>query len=280
MYRRILELDPNDREALFILNENAKLRDIISDKIKDSTGDLRRGEGKDDFVIDVDPNGGNAEKPHKVSLRSAVKEARSFLSYKLFDKAIEKIKSTEGWESSDDAYDILIEANIEQGKVDEAGELLLTLIDLKVSEGKLGEARDLLSDAEDMLGNDDVRITSRKQQLAEQENDFTDPEAGVEGGVFSGIPNLEQADEEPEASEAAEEEKPAVSTEEISGKAAEEKPQEPEPEDAVDESAEPPQERLDELEFYISIEDFVSATQLLEELVEAYPKSVFLKEAA
>ena len=268
MYRRILELDPNDREALFILNENAKLRDIISDKIKDSTGDLRREEGKDDLVIDIDPNGGSAEKPHKVSLRSAIKEARSFLSYKLFDKAIEKVKSTEGWESSDDAYDILIEANIEQGKVEEAGELLLTLIDLKVSEGKIGEARDLLGDAEDMLGSDDVRISSRKQQLAEQENDFTDPESGVEGGVFSGIPNLEEADRE----------QPAASEEKIGGEVAEEKSQESEKEAVFDESAEPPQARLDELEFYITIEDFVSATQLLEELVEAYPNSSFLKE--
>ena len=268
MYRIILELDPNDREALFILNENAKLRDIISDKIKDSTGDLRREEGKDDLVIDIDPNGGSAEKPHKVSLRSAIKEARSFLSYKLFDKAIEKVKSTEGWESSDDAYDILIEANIEQGKVEEAGELLLTLIDLKVSEGKIGEARDLLGDAEDMLGSDDVRISSRKQQLAEQENDFTDPESGVEGGVFSGIPNLEEADRE----------QPAASEEKIGGEVAEEKPQESEKEAVFDESAEPPQARLDELEFYITIEDFVSATQLLEELVEAYPNSSFLKE--
>ena len=269
MYRRILELDPNDREALFILNENAKLRDIISDKIKDSTGDLRREEGgRDDFVIDVDPNGGNAEKPHKVSIRSAVKESRSFLSYKLFDKAVEKVKSVEGWETSDDAYDVLIEANIEQGKVEEAGELLLTLIDLKVSEGKIGEVRDLMSDAEDMLGSDDARIISRKQQIAEQENDFTDPESGVEGEVFSGIPNLEEPDSE----------QPAVSAEETGSEAAVEKPQEPEPVAAVDESAEPPQERLDELEFYITIEDFVSATQLLEELVEAYPKSSFLKE--
>ena len=269
MYRRILELDPNDREALFILNENAKLRDIISDKIKYSTGDLRREDGKEDFVIDIDQNGGKAEKPHKVSVRSAVKEARSFLSYKLFDKAVEKIKSTEGWESSDDAYDVLIEANIEQGKVEEAGELLLALIDLKVSEGKLGEARDLVGDAEDMLGSDDARITARKQQLTAQENDFTDPEAGVDGGVFSGIPNLEDADSEPE---------PAVSAEEIIREAVEEKQQEQEAEAVFDESAEPPQERLDELEFYISIEDFVSATQLLEELVESYPNSTFLKE--
>ena len=175
----------------------------------------------------------------------------------------------EGWETSDDAYDVLIEANIEQGKVEEAGELILALIDLKVSEGKLGEARDLMSDAEDMLGSEDVRITSRKQQLAEQEKDFTDPESGVEGGVFSGIPNLEEGEGEL-----------SVSAEEISGEVAEDEPDESEPEaEAVfDESAEPPQERLDELEFYISIEDFVSATQLLEELVESYPHSTFLKE--
>ena len=272
MYRRILELDPNDREALFILNENAKLRDIISDKIKDTTGDLRPEGGKDDFIIDIDSNAADVEKPHKVTVRSAVKEARSFLSYKLFDKAVDKIKSAEGWETSDDAYDVLIEANIEQGKVEDAGELILALIDLKVSEGRLGEARDLMSDAEDMLGSEDVRITSRKQQLAEQEQDFTDPESGVEGGVFSGIPNLEdEADVDAESS---------VSAEEIRGEVEEKVQEEPQSEAGAvfDESAEPPQERLDELEFYISIEDFVSATQLLEELVESYPNSTFLKE--
>ena len=272
MYRRILELDPNDREALFILNENAKLRDIISDKIKDSTGELRKDGAKEDFVIDIDPNAENAAKPHKVTLRSSIKEARAFLTYKLFDKAIEKITSTDGWESSDDAYDVLIEANIEQGKVEEAGELLIALIDLKVSEGKIGEARELLGDAEDMLGSEDVRITARKQQFTEQANDFADPESGVEGGVFSGIPNLENADIEPEASE-----------EEVKSEADVPEPQE-EPlaeEDSkavFDETAEPPQDRLDELEFYITIEDFVSATELLEELVESYPNSSFLKE--
>ena len=266
MYRRILELDPNDREALFILNENAKLRDIISDKIKDSTGDMRREGGKDDFIIDIDPNADSVEMPHKVSIRSAVKEARSFLSYKLFDKAIDKIKSTEGWELSDDAYDVLIEANIEQGKVEDAGELLLALIDLKVSEGKFGEARDLMGDVEDMLGSEDVRVTARKQQLAEQENDFTDPESGVEGELFSGIPNLEEADIESSAS-----------SEEVHSESVSE-PELQEKEALFDESAEPPQERLDELEFYITIEDLVSATQLLEELVESYPNSSFLKE--
>ena len=280
MYRRILELDPNDREALFILNENAKLRDIISDKIKDTTGDLRKDGAKEDFVIDIDPNAGNSEKPHKVSLRSAVKEARAFLTYKLFDKAVDKIKSTEGWENSDDAYDVLIEANIEQGKVEEAGELLISLIDLKVSEGKTGEARELLGDAEDMLGSDDVRITARKQQLAEQADDFANPESGVEGGVFSGIPNIENADIEPE--DVAEEVKAEeVKAGEVKAESLPESPEEPlkaAGEAVLDEAAEPPQNRLDELEFYITIEDFVSATQLLEELVESYPNSIFLKE--
>ena len=263
MYRRILELDPNDREALFILNENAKLRDIISDKIKDSTVDLR-SDGSDDLVIDIDPVVDNIEKPQKISISSAVKEARAFLTYKLFDKAIDKIKSAENWESSYDAYDVLIEAYIEQGKVEEAGELLLTLIDLKASDGMIGEARDLLGDAEDMLGSEDIRVSARKQLLVAQENAFTDPESGVEGGVFSGIPNLEDVE---------------VDEKDISGeilKKAEDKKVEKEP--VFDESAEPPQEKLDELEFYISIEDFVGATQLLKELVAAYPNSRFLKD--
>ncbi len=257
MYRKILELDPDDREALLILNENAKLRDIISDKINTS-GDVA-SEGQQDFVIDV-----AAAKPHKPSVKSAVKEARSFLTYKLFDKAVEKIKSTEGWESSDDAYDVLIEAFIEEGKVEEAGGLLISLIDLKVSEGKTGEARDLLGDAEEMLGSSDARIIARKSQLTLQGSDFSDPEAGVDGGVFSGIPNLEK-DEKPEEN----------------APIAAETTEDAEPKDVPphsDETAEPPQERLDELEFYITIEDFVSATELLEELLESFPNSAFLKD--
>lgn len=267
MYRRILELDPDDREALLILNENAKLRDIISDKIKVSSGDLR----KDDLVIDVDPSAKNAGKPHKVTIRSVVKEARSFLAYKLFDKAVEKIKSAEGWENSDDAYDVLIEASIEQGKIDEAGELLISLIDLKVSEGKIEDARNLLSDAEDMLGSGDARIEARRQQLAEHENDFSDPESGADGGVFSGIPDVsEGAEEQPAEAGAMEAEADLSSVLSM--------PEESPEKASFDESAEPPQERLDELEFYISIEDFVSATQLLEELIESYPNSAFLKD--
>lgn len=262
MYRRILELDPNDREALFILNENAKLRDIISDKIKDTT------EGaKDDFEIDIDPVAESVEVPQKISVKAAVKEARAFLTYKLFDKAVDKIKSAEGWEDSSDAYDVLIEANIEQGNVEEAGDLLCSLIDLKLVEGRIAEARDLLGDAGDMLGNDDIRVAARKQLIEEQEQEFTDPESGVEGEVFSGIPNLENP-----------EDKPASALDGILDGTDGLEPQKDKEEPVYDESAEPPQDRLDELEFYITIEDFVSATQLLEELVETYPNSIFLKE--
>ena len=258
MYRKILELDPADREALLILNENAKLRDIISDKINTSGSDIA-SDGKEDFVIDV-----AAVKPHKPSVKSAVKEARSFLAYKLFDKAIDKIKSTEGWETSDDAYDVLIEALIEEGKVDEAGGLLISLIDLKVSEGKTAEARDLLGDAEEMLGADDSRITARKSQISLRETDFADPASDGGEELFNGISN-EGAENAAESAKT-----PVESVKE---------PEEIQESDLVsDESAEPSQERLDELEFYITIEDFVSATQLLEELIESFPNSKFLKE--
>ncbi|MBO4699729.1 tetratricopeptide repeat protein [bacterium] len=281
MYRKILALDPNDREALLILNENAKLRDIISDKINVSTGDIKREDGgRDDLVIDVDA----AKSHHKSPLRSSIKEARAFLNYKLFDKAVDKIKSSEGWETSDDAYDVLIEAYIESGKVAEAGELLVSLIDLKVSEGKIDEARDLLGDAEDMLGAEDSRITARKAQIALKESESANPETGGEGELFSGIPNLSDALEEAEKPE-----KPVERPEESVKKPADffEQPAESletfkKVEDVsdlvTDESAEPPQDRLDELEFYITIEDFVSATQLLKELVESFPNSKFLKE--
>lgn len=271
MYRKILELDPNDREALFVLNENAKLRDIISDKINVSTDGIRQEAGKDDFVIDLD-----SAKPHKQSLKSAVKEAHSFLTYKLFDKAIERIKSTPGWETSDDAYDILIEAMIEEGKVDEAGDLLISLIDLKVSEGKIADARDLLGDAEEILGAGDSRISARKVQISLKDSDFSNPSSDGGDELFNGIANLDSQKETVGVAEtsAVSDEKPVEPV-----KHAEIFDENQEPSDLVsDESAEPPQERLDELEFYITIEDFVSATQLLEELIETFPNSKFLKE--
>ena len=262
MYRKILALDSNDREALAALNEEGKLRDIISDKIKVSSEGISGDEAKEAFVVNVE-----SVKP-KVTVKSAIKEAKSFLAYKLFDKAIEKIKSVEGWESFGDSYDVLIEANIELGRVEEAADLLISLIDLRVSEGKFNEAKELLSDAEDMLGKEDSRIMARKKQLNSHDSDFSNPESGTEGELFSGIPNTsaEIGKEAPVKAEKAEEN--AAPSENAGDNKV-----------LYDESVdEPPQERLDELEFYITIEDFVSATQLLKELVENFPRSEFLKE--
>ena len=115
-----------------------------------------------------------------------------------------------------------------------------------------------------MLGADDSRITARKSQISLRETDFADPASDGGEELFNGISN-EGAENAAESAKT-----PVESVKEP------EKVQESEL--VSDESAEPSQERLDELEFYITIEDFVSATQLLEELIECFPNSKFLKE--
>lgn len=277
IYRKILEIDPNDREALSALNETGKLRDIISDKIDSSMAGIdenQENDGHIDLVLDIDiddESHKHEEEVHYLDLETAVKEAGVFLSYRLFSKAIDKIQSSKEWQDSPEAIDILIQANIELGEVETAGDLVISLIDLNVERGNIASAKELLVDAESMLAPGDQRILTRKEKVQQWRSTLDDD---IEkDNVFEGIPDVHPEEIQDKNTEA-----PEVREEEPFELPISDEPSDFEnlTKDILSELREPPQDRLDELEFYISIEDFVSATQLLQELLVNYPDSAFL----
>jgi len=272
MYRKVLELDENDREALAVLNENDRLRSLISDKIKSSAGDLSDITGmpskpqNEDLDLEIDMVEAAPEEQHE-DLKTLLKEAKTFMQYKLYNKAIEKITGSEGWESSEVAYDILIESYIFTGDEKRAGELILDLIELKLKRNKLDEVADLLSDANDILGSGDPRlaeITKRYNALTAPAvpEDVAEKEIAASAEQFNDLMS-ELAGQDFDDSFAGFD-KNVVSAEVR--------------QDFTDNEKEPPLTQLDELEFYISVDDYASATQLLQELLINYPESEFLKE--
>jgi len=322
MYRKVLECDPDDREALSVLKEEGKLRDIISDKIDNTNLDFAEDDDLDlevDIDLDLDLDDVEAEDDEPTqSLETVVKEAKVFMSYRLFSKAVDRVYKYPKWQDSSETMDILIEAYIESGDVDTAGGVLIKLIDLKIKNGDTADVSELLVDAESMLGNDDPRILERKKKISFGDSNFAED---VEtDDIFSGIPDKDEDDEkqdefdeksedvtitQEETDEKPEDEvveavilepEPIKEAEIIEEEVAEEEsavtltPSEDVFEesdsnefdqmtnDIISELQEPPQASLDELEFYISIEDFNSATQLLQELLINYPTSAFLTE--
>ncbi len=301
MYRKILEIDPHDREALSVLNEDNRLRDLISDKIDSSMIGMNEDDEHIDLVLDIDVETDDQENEKDgqevaqadenvplIDIETAIKEAGVFLSYRLFSKAIDKIQSCREWRTSPEAIDVLIQANIESGEMETAGDLIISLIDLKISCGSYQEAKDLLIDAENIVGPGDPRIGQRKGKIIEQMKDL---DSDIQNNdIFEGIPDLpqnekvgavsEEADEEEESIELLEPEdqsEPFELTDPADEQSGTEKSEfENMTMDILSELQEPPQQQLDELEFYISIEDFTSATQLLQELLINYPDSRFL----
>lgn len=303
-YRKILELDPDDREALSVLNEQGKLRDLISDKIDSSMMNVD-DDDQIDLVLDIDIEGEDDEPSEDgklqenedsppVDIETVIKEANVFLSYRLFSKAIDKVHTYKEWSTSSEALDILIQANIELGEVENAGDLIIMLIDLNIEKGNIQSAIDLLADAEAMLSPEDNRIALRKENIEKAGRDLESDI--VENDIFEGIPDVEKekapdikvdADhdddnvepvaltlEAPAPSEETEEEEP-VNVAELTDND-DQAEFENMTMDILSELEEPPQEQLDELEFYISIEDFTSATQLLQDLLVNFPDSRFL----
>ncbi|HQO91515.1 MAG TPA: tetratricopeptide repeat protein [bacterium] len=300
IYRKILDIDPNDREALSLLKEEGKLRDLISDKIDSSMMNMGEDDEHIDLVLDIDIETGETENEkdeHQVTeteesapvidIETAIKEAGVFLSYRLFNKAIDKIQSCKEWQTSPEAIDVLIQANIESGEIETAGDLIMSLIDLKISTGAYQEAKELLVDAENIVGTDDPRISKRQGLIVEHMRDL---DSDIQNNdIFDGIPDLpqketvsavsenEDEDELVELLEPEDHSEPFELTNVADEQSGTEKSEfENMTMDILSELQEPPQVQLDELEFYISIEDFASATQLLQELLINYPDSRFL----
>ncbi|HDT11375.1 MAG TPA: tetratricopeptide repeat protein, partial [bacterium] len=127
IYRKILELDPHDREALSALKEEGKLRNIITDKIEGTSDELTEQPEEDmDLVIDMDVEVGDIDVENaseervpgqNLDIETALKESKVFMSYRLFDKAIDRLQSCRDWRNSPEALDILIEGFIELGEM-------------------------------------------------------------------------------------------------------------------------------------------------------------------
>ncbi|HRZ78714.1 MAG TPA: tetratricopeptide repeat protein [bacterium] len=286
LYRKVLEMDPNDREALSGLNEQGRLRDLIADKIDSSSGEMPEDDDVDELELDIDiehpeePEMLQAEKEslaageikdekQVIDIQTVIKEATVFLNYRLFSKAIDKIHSCPEWPSFPEAVDILIQSNIELGEVETAGDLIISLIDLNIEKGNLKDAADLILDAGAIMGRNDPRIIKRRKMVESGETEAPETLEPVDAEV---LPSVAEADPE--------------ELDDILEEPAELVPEKEEPaldqdfadmtKDILSELQEPPQERLDELEFYISIDDFSSANQLLQELLLNYPESRFL----
>ncbi|HNW81816.1 MAG TPA: tetratricopeptide repeat protein [bacterium] len=286
LYRKILEIDPDDRESLSGLNEQGKLRDLISDKIDSSSMDISNENEEDevDLVLDIDIDSSTdfseSEEPETdssqdeksvVDIETVIKEATVFMNYRLFNKAIDKIQTCPDWAASPEAMDILIQSNIELGEVETAGDLIISFIDLMIEKGDLKEASDLILDAGSILGRNDQRIIERKKLIDSEKEVEAEPQSvdHVDSGLISIVSEAEGEDLEDMLEEPAElipEKEEIVPDNDFASMT----------QDILSELQEPSQEKLDELEFYISIDDFSSANQLLHELLINYPDSRFL----
>lgn len=300
-YRKVLELNPRDTEALLALNEEGRLRDIISGKIASASVDItdnERDEEDEDIEIELDDHERSAVSPPPVtpstapekpapekretpvesnesaqrstSSRQTIKEAQVFRSYRLFDRALDRLKAHPGWEKDVDILDLIAEVYIEKNDVRSGAETIFQLITVYLENGDEAHAKSIFYDAKDMLEimpeafrqmqeilasmeEQPVMLSSQEESPPAPSSDATPPRADA--------PLLLTPEEEKPSPPAADKEFADMARDLLS---------------ELDEIREPDQKRLDELEFFISIDDYHSATILLQELVSSYPESKLL----
>ncbi len=304
-YRKVLDLNPRDTEALLALNEEGKLRDIISGKIAESSAGLDddEEEGEEgDIEIELDdqaPGPEYAEEPaegetvqkQQYNIAQFIKEAQVFRSYRLFDRAIEKLRSFPFWNKDAEALDMLAEIYIEKGDMASGAEMLFLLIEACIEKGDGARAKNIFHDVKELLDTDPDRCRRIEQWLAQTASAEAGPAPRKEEvkPVKVELPPAvaEYRDEEAPAEAAMlltpEPETPVMLTEPGPADASATTPIDAGFADLardllheLDELREPPQKQLDELEFFISIDDFQSATILLQELIASYPGSEML----
>ncbi len=291
-YRKVLEMNPRDTEALLALNEEDKLRDIISGKIAATSAGLDddEEEGEGDIEIDMEDQAVgpeySAEEPveaetaqKQYNIAPFIKEAQVFRSYRLFDRAIEKLRSFPLWDKDAEALDMLAEIYIEKGDMASGVEMLFLLIETCIEKGDTARAKNIFHDVRELLDSDPARVGRIEQWLAANDTAGEMPMSHRESSPAMPEPAAAEApvmlSPEPESPVMLVDPSPAEVT------AA------PPADDAfadmarellheLDELREPPQKQLDELEFFISIDDFQSATILLQELISSYPSSELL----
>lgn len=304
-YRKVLELNPRDTEALLALNEEGRLRDIISGKIASASVDIADNENdedgeEDDIEIELDDQERFAistppvtpstaqEKPlaeksestpesetaqRSISSRQTIKEAQVFRSYRLFDRALERLKAYPYWEKDVDILDLLAEIYIEKNDIRSGAETIFQLITVYLENGDEAHAKSIFYDAKDMLETMPEAFQQMQEVLTSME------ERPMMLSTQDDLPDTPSPDKPSRAEAvlllASEEEAPAppaspsVADKEFADMARDLLTE-------LDEIREPDQKRLDELEFFISIDDYHSATILLQELVSSYPESKLL----
>lgn len=292
-YRKVLEMNPRDTEALLALNEEDKLRDIISGKIAATSADLDDDEEEEDdgdIEIDMDDQAVgpeySADEPveaetaqKQYNIAPFIKEAQVFRSYRLFDRAIEKLRSFPLWDKDTEALDMLAEIYIEKGDMASGVEMLFLLIETCIDTGDTARAKNIFHDVRELLDSDPARVGRIEQWLAANDTAGEMPVSHRESPP---------AMPEPVAAESpmllsSESESPVMLTDPSPAEVPAALPVDDAFADMarellheLDELREPPQKQLDELEFFISIDDFQSATILLQELISSYPSSALL----
>ncbi|HNT26624.1 MAG TPA: hypothetical protein PKH10_00470 [bacterium] len=305
-YRKVLELNPRDTEALLALNEEGRLRDIISGKIAsasvDIAGDEHDEEEDEDIEIELDdheksaistptvapsppqenfvPEKNEPAPPSETLQRSAssrqtIKEAQVFRSYRLFDRALERLKAYPSWEKDVDILDLIAEIHIEKNDIRSGAETIFQLITVYLENGDEAHAKSIFYDAKDMLEIMPETFQQMQEVLASMEEQpmmlstpedapTAPPSPKVDHHTEAPLlldPEEEDAPSSPPAPSAADKEFADMARDLLT---------------ELNEIREPDQKRLDELEFFISIEDYQSATILLQELVSSYPESKLL----
>ena len=284
VYKKILELNPEDRESLEALNERDKLRKIVNNKIEDANDD------EDDIVIEIDMGEDEASSPSVEEMilpadedmcQTEMDEATAFRKYALFDKAEDAILSCPHWKNSPRTLDQLIEISFEKNDFNKAFSYMSTMMDLFLDRQAIDKAEELLEDMQSLRGDDEavIHYTRLIGALKTENSDEHEP--------------AEAAPPSPPVEEKKQPASELLHVEDILGDLTEDSTllsedvvsdnKNKERLDEVlsgifDDVKEPPQNSLDELEFYISIDDFESALILLQDLLASYPNSAFLSD--
>jgi tetratricopeptide (TPR) repeat protein len=220
---------------------------------------------EDDIDIEIDINDENAdgntvttiktnkseEKEIKTDYSSIIKEAKVFISYSLFNKAKDRLKSVENWHFKPEILELMIEIYIEENKNEKAVDLMFKLLDLYIESKEQEKSLTLLNDIKEFVP-EDGRIISFEMKIKNIETNNA---------------NIQEKDYK-ENSSPKQDSSLNLETEtnidiNISNQ---------------ENNIEPPQNKLDELAFFIEIQDFKSASLLLQDLIIQYPESKLLSD--
>jgi len=208
---------------------------------------------------------------------------------------VEKLTSFSGWRQDPDVLELLAKVHFEKGDVAAGTEALFLLIEACLDRNEKQRASEAFEEVRELLAADPVRSRRLEERLASAApaekpaaprvvppapmpapspaKEYSDEEEEEEGAAVIGSP---QPREEPlllSPEPPSPENTPAPAAAPVD-KAFADMTQDLLSE--LQELREPPQKKLDELEFFISIEDYHSATILLQELIASYPDSTLL----